>query len=164
MDEFTKQLAERLDLFITANCITESLAYKIGVNYAGKLRKTYFIDDFCISTLKDDGPTYISIQLPKYMIRLYFLCELHRVCRKLKLDVNLIKFYKEEKEVDLFDLIKFDVDEDGLKKEKQLNDLLLKIYKELEQSFSRKSMNKFDDEAEEQGLLYSLNILKGLLI
>ena len=146
MDDFVEELLKRHNYIINLSSENNT----ITVDYSGKLKTQYiWCDGGLVKNQKD------SIPLNNRLVRLYLLFDIYRECKKLGLPKDIIRTPENKP---LTELIPLTLDEEDGKNETKLHEMTFELLKD------NKNFNRFDDDAEELGILPDLNILKGLIV
>jgi len=174
LDEFQEKTLSENNCLVTVQWQSNDDNKKfINVNFAGLMNVVYFPTDkeeygvLLISNRSIENHSEL-VGLPIYLIRLYILLDVFRICRKLNLSYNLIRFLNEKGERDNYINIfprKYDNPENE-KREFSIDVCTNKFLNstEMELEDRLKILKGDDDNLEKFGLLHSFSILKGLLL
>ncbi len=159
LPEFLRKNNYFVKVVIDSNIVHVEYSNKINVEYA-------VIEDIYNNTcslryhnfLNEHNEIIEKIILPRHIIRWYILLDIFRLCREFNLNYGIVQYFdKDENAGDFVELLNIQIGEEE-DKERFLEPYIAVILK------NPKRINEFNKIIQEQGLLTSFNILKGLLV
>ncbi len=160
-EKFIDDLLQRNGYIVRVSGLPSELL--ISIDFAGQLTTSYEIfqdgdiDGFHYENNTLNTEQYVS--LPRWILRLYILCDIYLQCKLSNLPDTIVRFFTAEGEkTDLLSLLPLELTLEETKREKMLNDIILKIFRD------RSLVHSFDQKLEELSLSKTFNLLKGLLV